>query len=124
MLFHEHAVNVTREGQRERLISGVWFWDEPFTAPHPNAQVINTLRKPSAYGDTEAWNSAATTLDQEVIAPLLQQLAQGRIHSITLLVPEGRRRTRITITRWQLWQFWRRPHPLHAFASAPSLNQA
>ena len=124
MLFHEHAVNVAREGQRERLISGVWFWDEPFTAPHPNAQVINTLRKPSAYGDAEAWNSAATTLDQDVIAPLLQQLAQGRIHSITLITPEGSSPAHITLTRWQLWQFWRRPRPLHAFASAPSLNHA
>ena len=124
MLFHEHAVNVAREGQRERLISSVWFWDEPFTAPHPDAQVINTLRKPSAYGDAEAWNSAATTLDQEVIAPLLQQLSKGRIHSITLITPEGRSAAHITLTRWQLWQFWRRPHPLHAFASVPSLDHA
>jgi hypothetical protein len=136
MLFHEHAVNVLREGQRvvrnkeqremqrERLISGVWFWDEPFAPPHPGTQMINTLRKPSAYGDAEAWNSAATALDQEVIAPLLQQLAKGQIHSITLLVPEGRSSARITLTRWQLWQLWRRPRPLYTLPGVSALTHA
>ncbi|MDE1981805.1 MAG: hypothetical protein KGI81_05645 [Betaproteobacteria bacterium] len=122
MLFHEHPVNQSREARGERAISGVWFWDYP-TATH-EAQVIDSLRAPSAYGDEAAWQEAAQRLERELFGPLLQRLKSGELEGFTLVALEGRCAARLTLTRWHLWRFWRRPRPLTRLSGVPALGHA
>ncbi len=122
MLFHDHPVNRAREARRERSISGVWFWDYP--ASTPGARVIDTLRAPSAYGDAAAWESAAHDLDGAVVNPLLSQLRAGSIDGFSLVAVEGRRAATLTLFRWQLWRWWRRPRPLVRLPGVPPLEHA
>ncbi|MDE2343920.1 MAG: hypothetical protein KGL63_11140 [Betaproteobacteria bacterium] len=121
MLFHEHPVNQQREARRERAISGVWFWDCPVAAKR-EAQVIDSLRAPSAYGDELAWQQAARQLDREVFGPLLLRLKSGELEGFTLVALEGRCAARLTLTRWQLWRFWLRPRPLMRLSGIPALE--
>ena len=122
MLLHQHPVNQKREARRERMISGVWFWDTP--ASIHSAQVVETLRGPSAYGDAEAWRVAALQLDGEVIGPMLDALRRGKRQELTLVAVEGRCAATLTLTRWQLWRFWRRPQPLARTPGIPALEHA
>ncbi|MDE1989759.1 MAG: hypothetical protein KGI82_04760 [Betaproteobacteria bacterium] len=122
MLFHEHPVNQSREARGERVISGVWFWDCP-AATH-EAQVIDSLRAPSAYGDETAWQEAAQRLDRELFGPLLQRLKSGELEGFTLVALEGRYAATLTLTRWQLWRLWRRLRPLTRLPGVPALGHA
>ena len=122
MLFHEHPVNQGREARGERAISGVWFWDCP-AATH-EAQVIDSLRAPSAYGDETAWQESARRLDQELFGPLLQRLKSGELDGFTLVALEGRCAAKLELSRWQLWRFWRRPRPLTRLSGIPALGHA
>ena len=122
MLLHQHPVNQKREARRERIISGVWFWDTP--ASIHDAQVIETLRGPSAYGDAEAWSAAALRLDREVIGPLLEALRRGQCKTLMLVAVEGRCAATLTLTRRHLWRFWRRPKPLARTPGVPALEHA
>ncbi len=122
MLLHQHPVNQMREARRERIISGVWFWDTP-AAIH-NAKVIDTLRGPSAYGDVEAWRAAALQLDRDVIGPLLEGLRRGDYGAFTLVAVEGRCAATLTMSRWHLWRLWRRPRPLAQTRGVPGLEHA
>jgi len=122
MLLHQHPVNQKREARRERMISGVWFWDTP--ASIHSAQVVETLRSPSAYGDAEAWRAAALQLDCEVIGPMLDALRRGKCQELTLVAVEGRCAATLTLTRWHLWRFWRRPQPLAKTPGLPALEHA
>ena len=120
MLFHEHPVNLERSTRHQRVISGVWFWDYPATVPE--APVVDHLRLPSAYGDHEAWSKAALALDQDLVAPLLQQLRSGSLQSCMLIGVEGRCSARLTLFPWQLWRLWRRPKPLMRYSGIPALE--
>ncbi|MDE2258844.1 MAG: hypothetical protein KGK17_00735 [Betaproteobacteria bacterium] len=122
MLLHEHPVNQLREARRERLISGVWFWDTP-AAIHA-ARVIETLRAPSAYGDAEAWQAAALALDRDILGPALQELRTGKLKTLTLIAVEGRCAATLTLSRWHLWRFWRRARPLAQLPGIPALEHA
>ncbi len=122
MLLHEHPVNQLREKRRERVISGVWFWDTP-SAVHA-ARVIDTLRAPSAYGDAEAWQDAALVLDRDTIRPLLEELRAGKLKTITLIAVEGRCAATLTLSRRHLWRFWRRVRPIVQLPGIPALEHA
>lgn len=122
MLFHEHPTNQQRALRQERAISGVWFWDCP-SGPH-EARVIDTLRRPSAYGDAEAWRAEALALDEAVVGPLLRQLREGAIDGFSLAAVEGRCAATLTLSRWQLWRFWRRVRPLVRVSGVPQQESA
>ncbi len=122
MLLHQHPVNQKREERRERIISGVWFWDTP-SAIH-SAQIVHALRAPSAYGDAEAWAAAAIALDRDTLAPLLDELRRGKLERLTLIAVEGRCAATLTLSRWHLWRFWRRSRPLAQTSGVPALGHA
>ncbi|MHB8353264.1 MAG: hypothetical protein ACYDCF_02360 [Burkholderiales bacterium] len=122
MLLYQHPVNQNREARRERIISGVWFWDMP-SSIH-SAKIVDTLRRPSAYGDAEAWGAAALQLDREVIGPLLDELRQGKVRRLTLVAVEGRCTATLTLTRWHLWRLWHRARPLARSPGVPALEHA
>jgi hypothetical protein len=129
MLLHDHPVNKDRESRGKRAISGVWFWDEHEATGFPwgknwpaEAEVVETLRAPSAYGDAEGWRESARRFDEERLAPLLKSLGRGEVKKITLLALEGRCSALADITRWNLLRVWRRPRPLPRIPGIPSLD--
>ena len=132
MLLHEHPVNQARQQRRERTISGLWFWnlEHPGAARPPGfhltaecpAQIHETLRWASAYGDAQDWNHAAAQLDREIIGPALAALRQGTLSQLRLLGTEGRCNLSVQLSRQDFWKFWRRPRALAALPGVPPLT--
>ncbi len=60
---------------------------------------------------TAAWQAHLSALDQHWLAPLLQQLQQGRTQELTLLTEQ----VTIRVTRKDLRRFWQRSKPLHHY---------
>jgi len=70
--------------------------------------VIDALRQPREYGDVEAWQRAAETIERQWVAPLFAAVRAGGVERARLLTDNGRRYvlTRKLARRW--WR-WRRP---------------
>lgn len=112
MLLFEHPVNQARQKNSQPTLDALWFWNRGNSAQtHPT--LVDTLRRPAAYEDLDAWQNALTALDAEVFAPLLEQMHRGEIKSLTLLCPEGERNYSINLKGAQLrWHFWKIRQPL------------
>jgi len=80
------------------------------------AVILDTLRRPAAYGDAEAWRDALDLLERDWFAPLLAALRAGRIGMITLHAPGAARTLEVETTRQDLRYLWRRAKPLAVYA--------
>ncbi len=67
--------------------------------------VIDPLAAFAAYGEWNEWRHALATLDQAWFAPALSALKIGTLNAIAICVPG---KTSTTITRIDLFKFWRR----------------
>lgn len=68
------------------------------------------------YDDLAAWRESLLCLEQDCVRPLLQALGSGRIGSLTLDALQENSSMRHTLTRCDLWKFWRRVRPLDSHA--------
>jgi hypothetical protein len=63
-------------------------------------------------GDLGAWRASLLRFEQSCMAPLLAELAAGKIGQITLDVPGEGAARRYRLSRAALWKLWRLPRPL------------
>ncbi len=79
--------------------------------------VLDALRDPASYGETERWRERLAALERDWFAPLADALARGRIGMITLHAIGGGGALDAETTRQDLRRFWRRRRPLSAYAA-------
>jgi len=81
--------------------------------PGEHLLVLDELRQPLEYNDTEGWSSAIATLEQRWIAPLFAAVREGTIERAHLLTDSGRQ---FLITRRLARRWWRWRRPLSNYA--------
>jgi hypothetical protein len=71
----------------------------------------------TAYGDIAGWRDAVAALERTWFAPLLAGLKSAALESLTLhgLGPDYG--YTVTVTRRDLWRFWRLSRPLQVYAA-------
>lgn len=74
--------------------------------------MYDTLDMPARSADALAWQDALLALETGWLAPLLTDLRTGRLDALRLIAPGETASCEISISRRQLWQFWRKPLPL------------
>ncbi len=67
-------------------------------------------------GDYYAWREALLRFEQELLVPLLQQLADGAVERLRLTVLQEDGSRSYELTRGRLWRVWQRPRRLASFA--------
>ncbi len=138
MLLYEHPVNLAREAAGRPAINSLWLWgggslpETSVTGPVRVLTDISLIMGLARFAGSEfsAWtgkldiplesekqliaidcttDAALTQLEDQLAAPLLRALRQGRIGEL-MIYPGNQRCYRIT--RKSLRQFWRRRRPL------------
>ena len=74
MLLYHHPVNEAREARGQPTVNSFWLHGagRPSAASAPDTvHCLDTLSRPARQGDLQAWQAAWTTLDREVLAPLV-----------------------------------------------------
>ena len=89
-------------------------WLARLPAEGRHLAVLDTLRVAHAFDDTAGWETAVAELESRWIAPLLAALRDGRVHMVTIHVPDGIESRSHETERGDLRRFWRRPKPLDA----------
>lgn len=87
-----------------------WLTDAPATGN--TLIVLDALRAPAAYDETDAWQEAAQKLERDWFTPLLAALRAGRIGMLTLHLPAAGDGIASETVRLDLNRFWRRRKPL------------
>ena len=78
--------------------------------------MLDALRMPLALGDNAAWNERLAELEAKWFAPLLEGLRSGRIGMLSLHAIGDHASFSVEAVRSDLRRFWRRRHPLCAYA--------
>lgn len=86
-------------------------------APDGRHLIVNDrLRGAAQYADYGSWLNAATVLDSEWLAPLIDALRRRRLSELVLWLPGAAFSYSCTITAADLWKVWRRARPLADYA--------
>ncbi len=80
--------------------------------------VLDALRAPAAYEETDAWQEAAQKLERDWFDPLLAALRTGRIGMLTLHLLTDKGGVASETVRLDLNRFWRRRKPLSHYVTA------
>ena len=122
MVLHDHPLNQARQARGQRVISGVWLWDEVCT--EPVHEVVESLRAPSAYGDAEGWVAALEGFLETHWRYWQAQLRQGTLETLTLVALEGRFSGQVVLRHSQRWLFWRKVLPLMQMPGVRPLRES
>lgn len=114
MLCYEHCVNIEREGQQQKPIQGVWFWNNRTKVTLSQYHNLDQLESAAAYGDWEKWTEEITALDRHVFKDLYESLKRTK-EPITLLATDHPNSREIVLYPIKPWKFWLRPVPLSRF---------
>jgi len=79
--------------------------------------ILDTLHEKTQYDDAYGWRESLKKLEQDWFAPLLIALKQGKLDQLTLTAIDERGGKNFTITRDELWKFWRTAKPLATYAA-------
>ncbi|MEK6707511.1 MAG: phosphoglycerate mutase [Pseudomonadota bacterium] len=79
--------------------------------------VLDVLQEKTQYDDAYGWRESLKKLEQDWFAPLLIALKQGRLDQLTLTAIDERGSKNFTITRDDLWKFWRAAKPLVTYSA-------
>lgn len=91
-------------------------WQQQFSAPGDHLAVLDALHANAQYGDAYSWRENLKKLEQDWFAPLLAALKQGKLDQLTLTAMGGDRNRNFTVSRGDLWKFWRAAKPLSTYA--------
>ena len=122
MVLHDHPLNQARQARGQRVLSGVWLWDEVCT--EPVHEVVESLRAPSAYGDAEGWVAALEGFLETHWRYWQAQLRQGTLETLTLVALEGRFSGQVVLRHSQRWRFWRKVLPLMQMPGVRPLRES
>jgi len=93
---------------------GAAAWLERAPEDGRHLMLLDLLRAAAALGDAEALARGVQRLEARWFAPLLAALRAGRIHMLTVHVPDAG--LSAETVRGDLRRFWRRPRPLADYA--------
>ncbi len=79
--------------------------------------ILDMLQEKTQYDNAYGWRESLKKLEQDWFAPLLAALKQGKLDQLTLTVISEHGDKNFTITRDDLWKFWRTAKPLAAYAA-------
>ena len=79
--------------------------------------MLNMLHTKTQCDDAYGWRESLKKLEQDWFAPLLAALKQGKLEQLTLTVISERGDKNFTMTRDDLWKFWRAVKPLATYAA-------
>lgn len=88
-------------------------------APGSHLVVLDGLRDPALYGDLARWRDMLAELDHAWFRPLQAALVRGSIGRLNLYAFDSTAARHYTVSRSDLWKFWRRRKPLPAFFGEP-----
>jgi hypothetical protein len=91
-------------------------WRHSATAGNQLA-VLDALQEKTQYDDVYGWRESLKKLEQDWFAPLLAALKQGRLDRLTLTTFSEYGSKDFTLTRDDLWKFWRTVKPLSTYAA-------
>jgi len=77
--------------------------------------VLDNLSGKAQYGDVYGWRESLKELEQNWFVPLLAGLKQGRINQLTITTMGEHDTRNFTVTRSDLWKFWRAARPLSTY---------
>lgn len=130
MLWHQDPVNDARERDGLLRANGLWLWGgtdqadssahlqllaAQLAAPetdqcrHPEqggTRLIDSLLPFALADDWSDWMRQFTALDEECIAPALEQLNLGKLASIQLILSDSSHLSGWTVTRSSMRKFW------------------
>lgn len=130
MLWHQHPINEEREQRGERRVNALWLWGGSDQEGAPASfsaglrqlarqslglipdeadaglTVTDTLTGPALAGDWSGWMAALNGVDREEIAPRLQQLSDGQLDRLTLVLTDSRRAFEWQLRRASMRKFW------------------
>ncbi len=78
--------------------------------------VWNGLHQALQRGDLAAWRAALQAFEADYAQPLWQALRSGKLGRLQLDVLAAEGSLRVTVTRADVWAFWRRTKPLAAYS--------
>lgn len=79
---------------------------------------FDRLAGPSRLGDALAWRDALMQLESAWLAPAVAAMRRGQLDVLRLLAPGEHNSVALSVSRSDLWKFWRKPRPLaDAFAA-------
>ena len=84
----------------------------------PVVAIVDTLDQSARCGDAHAWREAVLQLERAWLQPALQALKHGQLKSLRLYAPGNSHSIELTLARYALLRFWRRPAPLTSLAIA------
>ena len=79
--------------------------------------VLDMLHTKTQYDDAYGWRESLKKLDQDWFAPVLAALKQGKLEQLTLTVVSEQGDKSFTVTRDDLWKFWRAAKPLVTYSA-------
>lgn len=79
--------------------------------------VLDSLSGKTQYGDVYGWRESLKQLEHDWFAPLLAGLKQGRINQLTITAIGEHGIRNFSVSRGDLWKFWRTQKPLYAYAT-------
>ena len=92
-------------------------WLESATTQGEHAIVIDRLRGAAQYADFAGWQEALQALEQDWFGPLLAALRNRKLNRLSLTIPQTCGGYAFSLTRSDIWKFWRRIQPVSMFAS-------
>jgi hypothetical protein len=93
-----------------------WLASAGASAVSSGLVVLDALRVPASYHDTDAWRHRLSALESSWFAPLSKAFRNRGLTGLALVVPAARDCWRFEIGRRDLLKFWRAPKPLSAYA--------
>ena len=79
--------------------------------------VLDMLHMKTQYDDAYGWRESLKKLEQDWFAPVLAALKQGKLEQLTLTVVSEQGDKSFTVTRDDLWKFWRAAKPLVTYSA-------
>ncbi|MDH5551937.1 MAG: phosphoglycerate mutase [Nitrosomonas sp.] len=85
------------------------------TAPGDHLVVIDRLWKKAQYNDTYGWREAFKQLEKNWLSPLFATIQEGNLNTLTITSTNENATRNFTISRKNLWKFWRVTKPLSIY---------
>jgi hypothetical protein len=85
-------------------------------AAHPHLVILDQLASAIAYEDIDAWRTRLAALEAQWFAPLMAALRSGKLAQLAIVALGADHSSRFSVTRGDLFKFWRRPRPLGAYS--------
>lgn len=107
MLLHECELNKLRTQEGLIPLNSLWLWDKPnIQLPCLIDRGVDSAYYPLQYRDSYAWLGKIREIEQNLISPLLLDLASGKYREINIWIPHMNVTWCFTISKYAMHKFW------------------